>query len=265
MRNYLLGTLATDRRNELEERILSDSDVYEELLLSEEELIDQYVAGSLSTEEEQQFETHFLITAERQNNLRFGRLLKIYLNSNPAFVHPNASLSSEQSLQSAPAKNSSRFSLASFGRGPVLATSAAVLLCAGLVFCFWAVARKRGPTTAQQNDSRLMVITLVPGSTGSSATTNRLTLPPSGVQVKLELEVAHTRFQNYKSELFRESQSLETQNELKMEARGEHHIVPVTIAGNMLSPGDYQLKLSGILDSGQDEFIDQYSFRVITE
>ena len=260
MRNYLLGTLAADRRNELEERILSDPDVYEELLLTEEELIDQYVAGRLSTDEKRQFETHFLVTAERQKNLRFGRLLNKYLTSQPVFAHAAV----EQSRQSAPAKNSSRFSLTTFGWGPVLAMSAAVLLCAGLL-CFWAVARKPGPVTVQQTDPRLMVVTLVPGSTGSSVTSNRLTLPPNGVHVKLELEVANTRFRNYKSELFRESQSLETQNELKIEARGEHNIVPVTIAGDRLSPGDYPVKLSGVLDSGQDQFIDQYSFRVITE
>ncbi len=178
----------------------------------------------------------------------------------------NAGAAVEQPGKSAPARNSSRFSLASFGRGPLLAVSAAaVLLCAGLVFCFWAVARRYGPSTAQLNDSRLMVVTLVAGSTGSSVATNRVTLPSTGVQVKLELEVANTRFRNYKSELFRESQSLETQNELKMEARGKHHIVPITITGTILRPGDYQVKLSGVLDSGQDEFIDQYSFRVTTE
>ena len=265
MRNYLLGTLAVDHRTELEERILSDPDVYEELLVSEEELIDQYVAGDLSTLEKQQFDTHFLITADRQKNLRFGRLLKKYLDSHLAFVHQNAASMVEQSGTSAPAKNSSRFSLASFDKGPVLAVSAAVLLCAGLIFCFWAVARKHGPTTTRQNDSQLMVVTLVPGTTNSSQIHNRVTLPLSVVQVKLELEVANTRFRNYKSELFRESQSLETQNELKIEARGEQRIVRVTIAGDRLSPGDYQVKLSGVSDSGQDQFIDQYSFRVITE
>ncbi len=68
MRNYLLGTLAADRRAELEERILSDPDLQEELLLSEEELIDQYVADGLSTREKEQFETNFLVSAEREKN-----------------------------------------------------------------------------------------------------------------------------------------------------------------------------------------------------
>ena len=63
-----LGTLEAEPRAELEERILCDPAVYEELLLLEEELIDQYIAGGLSKAERQQFETHFLITAERQRS-----------------------------------------------------------------------------------------------------------------------------------------------------------------------------------------------------
>jgi hypothetical protein len=52
-------------------------------------------------------------------------------------------------------------------------------------------------------------------------------------------------------------------DELRLEAKGEQSIVPFTITGEMLSPGDYQVKLSGVLDSGADEFIDNYSFRVV--
>lgn len=262
MRSYLLGTLAADRRTELEESILCDPEVYEELLVNEEELIDQYVAGSLSNLEKHQFETHFLITAERQKNLRFGRLLKKYFNSHPALAQHHAPVAVNQAAH---ASKSFPFSFASFGRVPALAFSAAVLLCLGIVFCYWLVSRRPAANVAQQDTSRWVVVTLTPGSTRSSGTTKRVTMPPKGLDVKLELEVAKTGFQNYKSELFRESQSVETRNELRMEARGDHHIVPVTILGDMLSPGDYQVKLSGVLDSGQDEFIDNYSFRVVTE
>jgi hypothetical protein len=81
MRNYLLGTMDSDRKTELEEQILFDSAIYEELLVVEQELIEQYLSGALTAEEKQQFETHFLITAERHNNLRFGRLLRKYVAS----------------------------------------------------------------------------------------------------------------------------------------------------------------------------------------
>ena len=75
MRDYLLGNLDAERRAAIEESILCDPGIYEELLVAEEELIDQYVTNNLSPSEREQFETKFLITAERQKQLRFGRLL----------------------------------------------------------------------------------------------------------------------------------------------------------------------------------------------
>ena len=81
MRAFLLGTLDKDHKTQFEERILIEPSVYEELLIDEEELIDQYVTGELSASERDQFESHFLITAERQKNLRFGKLLQKYVNS----------------------------------------------------------------------------------------------------------------------------------------------------------------------------------------
>lgn len=87
-RNYLLGTLTSDRKTQFEEMILSTPETYEELLLVEEELIDEYVSGGLSKLEREQFETHFLITAARQKNLRFGQLLKRYVSAHPFPVAP---------------------------------------------------------------------------------------------------------------------------------------------------------------------------------
>jgi hypothetical protein len=47
-----------------------------------------------------------------------------------------------------------------------------------------------------------------------------------------------------------------------MEARGDHHVIPVVMSVATLSPGEYRLKLSGVQDSGMDQFVDNYSFRV---
>ena len=109
------------------------------------------------------------------------------------------------------------------------------------------------------------MVSLTPGLERSSGTIQRVTVPPRGVNVKLELELSNPSFRKYKSQLFREDEELQTKDELKMEAKGDQHIVPLTIPGEILSPGDYRVQLSGVLDSGEDEFIDNYSFRVITE
>ena len=266
MRNYLLGTLTEDRRAALEENILCDAQIYEELLVIEEELIDQYVANNLSPSERHQFETHFLITAERQKNLRFSHLLKRYLTSRsvtvPAETIPAAV---RQSDNSAPAKIFFPFAGGTFARGALLAASAAVVAgVAILVVVCWLATRRYEQSVARQESVRVVSVPLMPGSLRSGeGATQRVPLPARGVNVRLELQVSNTVFQKYKSELLRENESVQSTNELKVEKKGEQHIVPWTITGDVLSPGDYQVKLSGVSDSGQDELIDNYPFRVI--
>ena len=115
IRSYLLGDLDDDRKTQLEERILYALEAYEELLIAEEELIDAYVAGGLSELERQRFESHFLVTAERQKNLRFGQLLNRYVNS-----HPFPVVAIPQIEKSAPAKKSFMFSVLPAGTRPVM-------------------------------------------------------------------------------------------------------------------------------------------------
>lgn len=245
LRSYLLGTLEAGPRAELEEGILCDPAAYDELLLLEEELIDQYVAGGLSNVERQQFETHFLVTAERQNKLRFGQLLERYMSSQKVSAH-SENVPVPQLNQTLP---SGRFSLLGF------AVIAVALM--GISLLTWVAVRKPVEQPAvQHGSSRLVVVQLAP----SSVETKGVTVPAQGV-VKLELAVANARFKNYKSELFRENKPLQT-DALRMEKKGAHQIVPLTITGETLSPGDYQVKLSGVSESGQDEFVDNYSFRV---
>jgi anti-sigma-K factor RskA len=267
IRSYLLGQLESDRRAALEERLLSDAGIYEELLLAEEELIDQYVANKLSPSERQQFETNFLITAERQKKLRFGRLLRRYLDSQPAAVPPEViPVAARQAEIPAPAKRFLPFfSDSPFGRSASIAVSAAVVASiAILVFICWVSMRRPAQHTVQENSSHLVTVPLAPGSQRSEGiATPRVAIPPKGFDVRLELEVSNTTFRNYKSELLRENDSLKTADELKVEPSGEQHVVPWTITGDVLSPGDYKVRLSGVVDSGQDEFIDNYSFRVI--
>jgi hypothetical protein len=261
MRSYLLGTLDEDRRTQFEERILAESRVYEELLVAEEELIDQYVAGELSEFEQRQFESHFLITAERQKNLRFGQLFQRYVNSHIALTEEkDCPIPGPQK----PADHS--FSLL---RTPLRCWSALTLLVAivalvGVVLIGWFGSRREAEGGVQQTIPHVVIVTLLPGSTGTGGSaTQRVNVPPKGAEVKLELKLTNFAFRNYKSELFRENRSLQISKELMIEAKDNQHVVPFTVTGEMLSPGDYQVKLSGVLDSGADEFIDNYSFRVV--
>lgn len=249
MRDYLLGTLTPEERSTLEERILGDPQVYEELLVVERELIDQYLAGCLSKVEKHQFETHFLSTAQRQKHLRFGQLAMGRLEA-----------SSVQSTKTSPAP-SLPDSLARSRKSPRLAVSGALLVSLGVVFFSWLIARQPTEELLSQNASGLVVVTLSHGSTATAGMT-QLLIPTRGVAVKLELELTNISFHSYRSRLFRGSELLDTRDGLRMEAKGGRHIVPLLLAGRLLTAGEYEVRLSGVLDSGTDQLIDVYPFKV---
>ncbi|HEX3560755.1 MAG TPA: hypothetical protein VHU19_16240 [Pyrinomonadaceae bacterium] len=84
LRQYLLGDLTQPAQQRVEQRLLTEDDFFEEMLLGEEELIDDYVGGNLSVEDRLKFERHFLSTPERHRQLRFARAFRRYAASSLA-------------------------------------------------------------------------------------------------------------------------------------------------------------------------------------
>lgn len=78
LRRYLLGQLSADASGQLEQRLLTEDDVFAQLLAVEDELVDEYLTGSLEPEEAEMFATHFLNSTERQEKLRFAQAFKRY-------------------------------------------------------------------------------------------------------------------------------------------------------------------------------------------
>lgn len=79
-----MGQLTDGAREEIEEDLLTNAELFEELLVVEDELIDEYLGGKLDPEERASFETHFLATSERHEKLRFGQAFNKYLSSQAA-------------------------------------------------------------------------------------------------------------------------------------------------------------------------------------
>ncbi len=78
-RHYLLGGLAGEDLEAFEKRLLTDDEVFEELLAAEDDLVDEYAGGQLSKNERDEFEKHFLSTPERQHDLDFARTLQQFI------------------------------------------------------------------------------------------------------------------------------------------------------------------------------------------
>lgn len=81
VRDYLLGLGQNGEHEKIEERLLTDDQFFEEFLATEEDLIQDYVDGDLTETEKTQFETHFLISPERKEKLKFAQSLRRNLDA----------------------------------------------------------------------------------------------------------------------------------------------------------------------------------------
>lgn len=78
LRRYLLGELPEPERERVEERLLSDDDLYERLLLAEDDLIDEYVSGALDDQDQERFGRRFLRVPELRQDVKSVTALRKY-------------------------------------------------------------------------------------------------------------------------------------------------------------------------------------------
>jgi anti-sigma factor RsiW len=70
IRSYLLGDLSEQEREQVERRLMSDDDLYQQLLLAEDDLIDEYAAGTLSDRDRAKFSRRFLSVPELRQDVK---------------------------------------------------------------------------------------------------------------------------------------------------------------------------------------------------
>jgi hypothetical protein len=72
IREYLLGHLSDEEQQKIEERLMTEDDLFEELEISKGELIEEYRAGELSSSEHDWFEHHYLASPEGRQRHTFS-------------------------------------------------------------------------------------------------------------------------------------------------------------------------------------------------
>jgi len=72
---YLLGQLPEEELSRFEKCLLADDQLFAELVVVENEMIDCYVEGDLSRQERESFERHYLISAGRRRRVEFAKAL----------------------------------------------------------------------------------------------------------------------------------------------------------------------------------------------
>jgi hypothetical protein len=83
LQRYLLGQAAAEERSRIEERFLADEDLFQHLLIVEDELRYAYASGSLSAADRTRFEQRFLMFADERRAIDETRSFVAALSATP--------------------------------------------------------------------------------------------------------------------------------------------------------------------------------------
>ena len=290
LRLYLLGLLPPERQTPLEERLFTDAGFYEELLITEDELVDEYLAGGLTAGERGLLEARLAEVPERGRQLRFAGALRRYVaareeapvgagieapagarvepSGEAGGVEPSVGEGVESSGAGAPAVGEARAGVrpepgADFLgwlrlRRPVFAVAAALLLITAVA---WVVVRSVRP----REPRAVFAAQLTPGGvTRAGGDVQQLVVPAGAGALRLELRLAARDHQTYRAALLdAEGATLHTADRLapQVSADGAPFVV-FTVPAHDAPPGDYQLRLTGLNASAPPEPVATYRFRI---
>lgn len=270
IRDYLLGILPTEQQAQFEERLLTSDEVYEELLIVEDELISEYLREELQASDRESFESHFLAAPEHQEKLRFARTFRKYVAAESA-VRPQEAAAvplTERETVEFPRPKASRPTKSRWlGFLPIqnpiyryAMTAAVVLVLVGVSWIGW-----RNLNSGPRDPGRVLSVVLTPGlSRGADDGSNRLTVPPGATDtVRLQLLLPENRHESYEATLVdAESRTVTTKRDLPKEPVNGQPAVVLDVAASLVPAGDYRVKLSGVNPDGNSESVASYSFRI---
>ena len=255
IRQYLLGILPQDQAEELEERLLIDGELYEELLIAEDELVDQFLSGELPDGERETVETHFLRVPGRQEQLLFARALKKYVSTNGPQAVKNAG------AQQKTVDEGRSWLPRLFPRYPALAFSLAGALVLIIVGGIWLASRISNRPNEPQ---AVWAIELTPGLQRDEGGIKSFAIPANIDAVRLQLDLPEGQYQSYEAIVLDvDGRSVTTRKNLKAQSANGHQIVLLDVEAALLTPGDYRVKLSGLSVSGSLESLGSYPFKVL--
>lgn len=265
IRIYLLNQATQEYSSWLEEQIFTDEALFQELLIAEDELIDQYLREELTPADRQSFESHFLAAPERQQKLRFSRALRKYVDCAGASeaketeVAENVSVLGPNVPRPTPKKNF--FSFLPF-ENPIGSYAFAAAMLLVVVGLSW-IAYKNSLQTPRPAGN-VYVATLMPGQTrDESSQTTRLSIPSGTGTVELRLLLASDEGESYRAELLTsERVSVMVIDDLKPQIQGNEKFVAINLPANILQRDYYQVRLSGRHGDGSYQETNRYQFRV---
>jgi CHAT domain-containing protein len=82
IRRYLLAQLTEEEREQFEKRMMTDTELFDQMLLAEDDIADDYARGQLAETDRQAFEDAFLSDAEGRSRVNLAKSLHKYVAKN---------------------------------------------------------------------------------------------------------------------------------------------------------------------------------------
>jgi anti-sigma factor RsiW len=301
-RQYLLGELSESAFARIEEQYFEDDEAFERLSAIEDDLIDAYTLGQLSSGERKRFEQRLLLSSAQRERVKFSRTL-LRTVSGTGQIESNIP----------PLKRTASWWTSPFNflqaLNPVVSLSAAAVLFLAVLAGWWLIHRNNVPQEqqAQQtnaarpeqrtqavNDSaqrvselpsptnelkhqepkqqpvqppqsnRIVTFALIEGLTRDVSESNRLVIPEDAGQVRLHLTIERNDYRTYRAEVRKAEGGLvrQVRGILPKTTAAGKATVALQVPAHRLLNGDYILTLGGV-KGGSSEVVAEYSFRVV--
>lgn len=242
LRAFLLGRLSETEVERIEYLLLSDDGLYELLLATEEELIDEYLRGTLSDADVSSFLGYLDRLPGARKRIDFARKLGENLH---------ASQTAAAAWRNRWRQAARGFSQILLGMNPAWAGA---IVVAGLGVAIYTSIAAREPA----------LLVLSAGLTRSEGDIPALSLSASGRRLEVMLELGVRSHDRYRATLRdAESRAIFSSEGLRAMATERQLLVPFSIPAEGLEPGDYSVSLEGEVGPTAHEPVRKYLFRLL--
>lgn len=269
LRRFLLGNVDDDERERLETLFITDPVVKEKILAAEEDLIDDYLDGSLTSAEEQRFIQQYAATPAQQRKLRIASSIKDW-----ARTQGNVSLRHE------PVRKSfwSRLRDGVWLKPTVAIPIAAMAMVLVIIIAVWLnsrierrnqqlaiqeeVVQLNAPSSLRQTPLKMSSLELRPGTARSgNAEAESVISPGSGVAELRLLWIQEEHYPRY-SAVVRQVDGDKSVKIPDLQAEVDGRSIRLRLPDRFLTRGAYQVILTGITENGTEGVDEEYYFSV---
>jgi len=248
LRRYLLNDLPEDQASKIGETLLEREDLDEAFTFEIENLIEDYLEGSLTPAELALFDAHFLISRQRSRQVEELRLLKSYAQARTLAIHQQSSVTDE--ITPADTGFLARvFRLPRFQIG--FAAGALILLTISLLY--FGLRKDNDSEIAELNQRNfsdltqftgIERITIASGSTRNSESRPRATRNSNEVLFRLLLPEGWTGNDLYRISLLKDDRSIFAIDQLNVYQVGDIKELRILVPSGRLPSGRLMFRVS---------------------